>query len=434
MTALVTRPPRLAPVSTSRPRSGLVAAASKTTPRLTSAAIQSTERAWQPHVGEVSHPVAASRYQSPLRYAGAKSSLAPVLARLINAAKTSSAIRNIKLLVEPFAGGASASLRLVGSGVVERVLFADADPLVACFWQAAADDTDRLVDRARNEWSRFVVHGGQRAVDRWDYWKSWTPPRHMKGREVRLTSAVRCLFLNRTTFSGILHGHAGPIGGRNQATPYVIGCRWNQAELEARISYVGHLYGIGRLVDVWCKDWRQTLDDVPEIYPQLVPSNVVAYVDPPYVDKSALLYRTSFGPSLEGNGGNQDLAQLHLQLASYLTQKALFRWILSYDAHPALTERAELYARDRMTPSRDDAELLGVKHWIISKRCVTTRYTASGKVGKRSADELLLTTLPPRTVPQDTQLRELRASAHKSPPLILQSVRPRKSCSNDRTQ
>ena len=375
-----------------------------------STGIEDAERPWRPEAEQISHDVATARYQSPLRYAGAKSSLTPVLARLINEAKKSSAIHEVKLLVEPFAGGASTSLRLVGTGVVERILLADADPLVACFWQSAADDSARLLERICGEWTRYVAHGGPRAVARWDYWRSWKPPRHMAAREIRLTSAVRCLFLNRTTFSGILHGRAGPLGGRKQSSPYTIGCRWNQKELEARIGYVGALYGAGRLVDVWCKDWRQTLDDVPEIYPQLVPSNVVAYLDPPYVDKSSLLYRTSFGPSLGVGQGEQDLAKLHLDLAHYLTRKAQFRWILSYDAHPALTKRAELYAQSRMSPAPTDAATLAVRRWIISKRLVTTRYTASGKAGKRSADELLLTTLPPRTVPRDAGLRELRSA------------------------
>ncbi len=112
------------------------------------AAIRDSERRWQQEVEPVSHSMAAARYQSPLRYAGAKSALAPVIARIISAAKKSSEVRDVKLLVEPFAGGASASLRLVGAGVVDRVLLADADPLVACFWQAAADDTDRLQEKS----------------------------------------------------------------------------------------------------------------------------------------------------------------------------------------------------------------------------------------------------------------------------------------------
>ncbi|WP_249019487.1 DNA adenine methylase [Conexibacter sp. S30A1] len=372
-------------------------------------AIGATERGWQAEVSEIEHPLAHSRYQSPLRYAGAKSSLSPVLARVLLAAKQSREVRSIRLLVEPFAGGASASLRLVGDGVVDRILLADADPLVAAFWQVAAADSGRLIDRMRGEWSRYVSHGGSRAVARWDHWRSWTPPRHMVAKERRLSSAVRCLFLNRTTFSGILHGRAGPIGGRSQQTPYDIGCRWNPDAVEERIAFIGYLYGTGRLVDVWCKDWRATLDDVPELYPQLLPSNVVAYLDPPYIDKSALLYRISFDPAggYRARASAADSADLHLQLASYLRRKAQFRWLLSYDAHESLTTSRALYRATRMNPSRIDQLQLGVRRWTISKRLVATRYSAGGRTGKRAAEELLLTTLPASSIPTDDGLRPI---------------------------
>jgi DNA adenine methylase len=370
--------------------------------------IGSEARRWVEEVDPIEHCVAGTRYQSPLRYAGAKSSIAPVLARVIASAKRSREVGEIKLLVEPFAGGASASLRLVGDGIVDRILLADADPLVAAFWQAAAADTDRLIERMRAEWSRYVAHGGSRAVGRWDYWKGWTPTRAMAERERRLTSAVRCLFLNRTTFSGILHGRAGPIGGRRQASPYTIDCRWNPDALERRVTFIAHLYHTGRLVDVWCKDWRQTLNDIPETYPQLVPSKVIAYLDPPYIDKSALLYRLSFGTAGYPAGpGQQSNEGLHLALADYLRRKAQFRWLLSYDAHQSLTTSPQLYANRRMNPEFQDMRDLGVKRWTISKRLVATRYSAAGKTGKRSADELLITTLPPRTVPTDEILRNV---------------------------
>lgn len=222
---------------------------------------------------------------------------------------------------------------------------------------------------------------------------------------------MKCLFLNRTTFSGILHGTAGPLGGRLQQSPYPIGCRWNPDALAERVRLVGHLYDSGRLVDVWRKDWQQTLADVPEYYPQLLPSRVVAYLDPPYVEKSSVLYRASFDPAYSYHGTRRAHSSkddsLHVMLAHYLTKKAQFRWVLSYDNHPMLTEDRWLYARSRMTPSASDRALLGVSQWTISKRLVTTRYTAAGRVGKRSADELLFTTLPPATVPIDDQLREL---------------------------
>lgn len=358
----------------------------------------------------VSHELAHGRYQSPLRYPGAKSALAPVIARVVISAKQSRRVPEVNLLVEPFAGGASASLRMIGDGIVDRILLADADPLVTAFWQAAADDTERLIDRMHDEWRRYVRGGGAAAVERWDYWRSWNPRPATISRNRRLAAAMKCLFLNRTTFSGILHGKAGPLGGRAQTSDYPIGCRWNPDALAERLRYVGHLYNLGRLVDVWRKDWRQTLNDVPEHYPQLLPSRVVAYLDPPYVEKSSVLYRTSFDP--RGGYGGDGLGAsrpkddtLHFDLAGYLRTKAQFRWLLSYDNHPTLTQSMWLYAHDRMTPSELDRDVLGVRRWRISKRLVTTRYTAAGRVGKRSADELLITTFPATSVPLDEQLR-----------------------------
>lgn len=362
--------------------------------------------------GDLSHSLMNGRYQSPLRYPGAKSSLAPVIARVLNAAKRSREVPQINLLVEPFAGGASASLRLVGQGIVDRILLADVDPLVTAFWQAAAADTERLVDRMYDEWTRFVKVGGLGAVGRWDYWRSWTPARNAGPDTIRLGMATQCLFLNRTTFSGILHGRAGPIGGRKQESPYPIGCRWNPDALAERLRYVGHLYGAGRLVDVWRKDWKQTLADVPEYYPQLIPSRVMAYLDPPYIEKSSVLYRSSFDPrggyGADGSGvARPNDHMLHMQLAEYLRTKAQFRWLLSYDNNPLLTDSTWLYANDRMTPTADDRDLLGVRRWTMTKRLVSIRYTAGGKTGKRDADELLIATLPPATIPTDDHLRPL---------------------------
>lgn len=365
------------------------------------------------HPRPVDHPLAYGRYQSPLRYPGAKSALAPAIGQVITAAKTSPQIRRVSLLVEPFAGGASASLRLVGNGTVERILLADVDPLVTDFWQAAADDTDRLVQRMWDEWRTYVSRGGQGAVDRWDYWRGWSPPGGMTARDRRLEVATKCLFLNRTTFSGILHGKAGPLGGRAQTSEYTIGCRWNPTALAERIQFIGHLYQSGRLVDVWRKDWKQTLSDVPEYYPQLLPSRVLAYLDPPYLEKSSTLYRASFDPqggyggaARRGRAGTRS-DSLHLELAEYLRRRAQFRWILSYDGDPSLTESPWLYGHNRMNPKREDRDQLGVRCWQITKRLVRTRYSAGGRSGKRPVDELLITTLPAATVPDDDRIRSL---------------------------
>lgn len=366
-------------------------------------------RRLDPSPGLVTHRLARLPYQSPLRYPGAKSRLAPTIGRLVVSARRSPAVGSvIDLFVEPFAGGASVSLRLVTEGIVERVLLADADPLVASFWQVACEDTDWLIDRAMVEHKLFVAKGGDEAVDRWDYWRLWTPSLQMNPQTVRRELAMKCLFLNRTSFSGILHGSAGPIGGRTQDSVDGIGCRWNPDGIAERIGLIGELYRTGRIVDVWCRDWRDTLDTIPEVYPQLIPKRVIAYLDPPYIEKAPKLYRSSFHPqrthpraSVEALTWSNHRA--HFFLAEHLTRRMPFRWILSYDHHPSVLTDPLLYARNWTCPSEDD-RLLGAQRWPISKRVVTIRHTAAARA-RGNAQELLLTTLPASRVPVDDTLR-----------------------------
>ena len=342
---------------------------------------------------------ATMRYQSPLRYPGAKSGLVGVISELLIAAST--VLKKPQLLVEPFAGGASTSLRLAGAGIVDRVLLADADPMVAKFWQVAAEETEWLIVRL---WVEPVT------IERWDYWRGWEPC-DPHDREL----AVKCLFLNRTTFSGILHGRAGPIGGRKQESPYKIDCRFNKEGLEARLRFIGDLYRSNRLVDVWCEDWEKTLASVAQRYKGLIPDRVITYLDPPYMQKSPKLYGRSFD-ALGGYGRSRSPLENHSwlrdfqhhRLAEYLRCRAQNRWVLSYDDHPDLTADSWLYTVNRMTPSLDDRELLGVRCWRISKRLVDLRYSAAAKQphrGKR--EEMLLTTLPPSCVPVNERFRTL---------------------------
>lgn len=363
--------------------------------------------------GPVAHRLANGRYQSPLRYPGAKSGLSRVIGGLVEAAKRSRQVKQIDLFVEPFAGGASTSLRLVGAGIVDRILLADADPLVASFWQVAAAEPEALVDRMSDEHARFVARGGPIALDRWDHWRRWIPPAGMSGFVARRETAMKCLFLNRTTFSGILHGQAGPIGGRLQESAYGIGCRYSVEGLAERIRYVGHLYANRRLVDVWCKDWKATLDDVPEWYPGLIPDRVVAYLDPPYLNKSPKLYQKSFDENGFRSGDVESTwasGLAHYRLAEYLRCRIPLRWVLSYDADSVLLSDRSLYAARRMSPSASEREDFGAKSWQISRRFVSLTYSASARSGRRMANELLLTTLPPATVPVDDVFRPVDPS------------------------
>jgi DNA adenine methylase len=349
---------------------------------------------------------AAMRYQSPLRYPGAKSGLASVIGDLIGNAAAE--LGTAELFVEPFAGGASIGLRLAGADVVRRILLADIDPLVARFWQVAAADTEWLIDRM---WNEPVT------LERWDYWKAWQPS-IPHDRDI----AVKCLFLNRTTFSGILHGRAGPIGGRKQESAYPIDCRFNKEALAARLRFVGDLYASNRLADVWCKDWADTLSDVAEWYPQLIPNRVIAYLDPPYLSKSPKLYARSFDPaggyaergtSMPSERGKSPLEQHnwlsrldHYRLAGFLRHHAQVRWILSYDDHPDLIEDENLYAATQMAPSPIETDRQDARQWHITKRLVDLRYSASAtKTHRGKREELLITTLPASSVPLDDRFR-----------------------------
>ncbi|GAA3485453.1 hypothetical protein GCM10018966_099860 [Streptomyces yanii] len=283
---------------------------------------------------------------------------------------------------------------------MDRVLLADADPLVARFWQVAAAEPDWLIDR---------MHEEPVTLERWDYWRSWRP----KGSNDR-DLAVKCLFLNRTTFSGILHGRAGPIGGRKQASRYTIDCRFNKDALAERIAFVGDLYSKNRIVDVWCKDWRDTLHDVAEWYPDLLPNRVLAYLDPPYVAKSETLYGTSFDPAggysaaRRGIGVSAwDKGREHYRLAEYLRRRAQYRWILSYDRDDCLLGDPGLYAASRMTPTSEDRESIGIKSWYISKRLVDLNYSVAGFGKGGRAAELLFTTLPASCVPVSESIRAI---------------------------
>lgn len=337
----------------------------------------------------IDKPQAPTRYLSPLRYPGAKTKLTPFIAGLIESALETGRLRRPLTLVEPFAGGAAATLRLLTDQVVDHAVIGDADPLLASFWVEAARKPERLIERMTHEHETYVATGGTAAVDRWDYWRKWRPNPASTTDENRLGLAVKCLFLNRTTFSGILHGSAGPIGGRAQLSAYPIGCRFDVPGLAARIRWVGHLHSTGRLIEVRESGWRDTLETARTTVEDQ--RNIIAYLDPPYIAKSDRLYGVSFReaglpPNIWRGIGP------HQMLAEYLKTEASFRWILSYDHHPDLLGNVLLYGRRRVNPTTE-AILNGAKRWVIENRTVRIQHSASVGSNRRDVPELLLSTL-----------------------------------------
>ena len=237
---------------------------------------------------------------SPLRYPGSKRKMVPAIRQLIDANEPPP-----KLLVEPFCGGASVSLGLLAQDAVERVLLADFDPLVAAFWYEATTNGEALVKDMR----KLEV-----SVAEWDR------RRGMRPRSSR-SKALKCLFLNRTTFSGILEGRAGPIGGRAQQSDYPIDCRFNKDAIAERILNVYRLAKEGRIVGVLSSRWQGTLDHAAWHAAEYEPKATIFYLDPPYIEKADRLYDLAFDE------------HEHRQLADHL-RGTTHRWILSYDTEP----------------------------------------------------------------------------------------------------
>ena len=129
---------------------------------------------------------------SPLRYPGAKRRLAGYIERVVVLNRLRPA-----LFVEPFAGGASVALQLLNNRVVERIGLIERDPLVAAFWQTVFSDADWLVEQ---------VETVEVTLERWYDYKRGVPT-DTRGR------ALACLFLNRTSFSGILVQHQARMSG-----------------------------------------------------------------------------------------------------------------------------------------------------------------------------------------------------------------------------
>lgn len=238
---------------------------------------------------------------SPLRYPGSKRKMIPAIRQLLD-----SNVPPPKLFVEPFCGGASVSLGLLELGAVDRVLLADLDPLVSAFWREATCNGEALVRDMR----RLKV-----TVEQWDYWRRARP---RSDRQL----ALKCLFLNRTTFSGIVGGHAGPIGGRSQAGENKIDCRFNKDGLADRILNVHRLSKERRILPVpEPSRWNVTLERAKWPAAEYDRSETIYYLDPPYIEKADRIYDLAFKERDHRKLANRLLGTKH-------------RWILSYDAEP----------------------------------------------------------------------------------------------------
>ena len=194
--------------------------------------------------------VAKVRQLSPLRYPGGKTWLVPEIRQWLSKLPSTP-----ELFVEPFAGGAIASLTAVADNYVERAVMSEVDVGVAALWQCILYDGPWLIDRIL----------------------SFEPSRDNVLRLLRTecTSqselAFQTLVRNRTQRGGILADGAGLMkSGENGKG---VASRWYPQTIAKRIKYI-HAHR-ERLTFL-----REDGFNLIERYSNC--ANVAFFIDPPY--------------------------------------------------------------------------------------------------------------------------------------------------------
>lgn len=234
--------------------------------------------------------------KSPLRYPGSKQKFCQTLANILNK-------NNIKpkLFIEPFAGGSSISLYMLQNNLTEKIALIEKDPLISSFWKTVFFDSTWLIKKIK----KIDV-----TLDTWKYYKKYTP-RTTKNK------ALKCLFMNRTCFSGILK--AGPIGGYKQESKYKINCRFNKTAIINTIETLSKYKDKVSFIEEG--DYQDILNN----YKHLINEDTFIYFDPPYVNKAKDLYNFYF---LEND---------HQRLKNFICTLNN-NWLVSYDYEPPLNK------------------------------------------------------------------------------------------------
>lgn len=262
-----------------------------------------------------------SATRSILRYPGSK-------ARLVQFIEESMALNNVEsnVFAEPFCGGASVSISLLERQIVENIALNDADPLIANLWQT--------VFSSDAQWLADAVMTVPLTIDEWLRQKALVP-------STIQDSALKGLYLNRTSFNGIIH-KAGPLGGWGQVNR-TLGARFNREKLSKRILELSRLRN--RVVSIHNLSWLQFCETFT------ADSKPIFYLDPPYYYKADALYGYFF-----------QLPE-HVALHNYL--KSLDAdWMLSYDDAKEIRQLYERHISARVIDNTYSAHPIGGASFI----------------------------------------------------------------------
>ncbi len=233
---------------------------------------------------------------SPLRYPGGKTQLAPFV---IDLARVNGLYAGV--YAEPFAGGAGIAWRLLLNGDMTEVWLNDIDPALFAFWSTVVNNPDPLCERIRRTKVTMTQWRRQRAV----LHDAESSPFEL---------AYATLFLNRTNRSGIIKG--GVIGGKDQQGTYKLDCRFNKEELIHKIQRI-HVYR--DVITVTRMDAETCLQK----WAKALPPRGLINIDPPYFKQGRDLYLSFYNPDD------------HARLAK-LVRSLRVPWMLTYDDVPEI--------------------------------------------------------------------------------------------------
>ena len=203
--------------------------------------------------------VSTMPHRSPLRYPGGKTWLIPHIRAWCTIQGSPD-----HLFVEPFAGGATASLTAIAEVLAARVLMVERDPDVAAVWRAALTEA-RALQSLIIDFEMDAAHITSLVAS------SPTDP---------VRRALRTIVLNRARRGGVIADGAGLLkfgDGRGVAS------RWYPEALAERVGAIGDLANRITFVE---GDGMEVLANPPE-GPHIV------FVDPPYPGAGQRLYAYS---------------------------------------------------------------------------------------------------------------------------------------------
>lgn len=201
---------------------------------------------------------------SPLRYPGGKG-------KMYN--ETVKILEDNNLIgctyIEPFAGGSNLALNLLFKGKVNKIILNDFDLAIYAFWHSILNQKDKFVEMINDVEITMEEHEKQKRI-------------YETEKDDLLKLGFATFFLNRTNRSGIIKG--GPIGGKSQTSEYKIDCRFNKEKLIERIEKI---HANKQRIKIYHTDAKTFLK-------RKFKENSFLFIDPPYYDKGAELYKNAF--------------------------------------------------------------------------------------------------------------------------------------------